>query len=1319
MYKGRRKKLVSSLLVIAMLFTFLPVMAQEDGTAIQVEFTIDTDAIASDVAVIGQEPILDGTVTVEAAAGSSVYDVLVQASEEYGFALDAIPTWITSIGWADDTYAYDLEGYTMGGWTYWVDGKPSTNTADTEILQQDCSITWRYSVTGPDWACPTFDEYPDLDFIDARRALTATMEQAENLDDSYTQEELKKIEGLVFQGESLLAEIKKGIEDNGGAEFAYFIYLMDEGMGMNYEIQPIIEEMETLQFQLDNAIQRKVPVTGMTLNKTFVDDLEVGNTFQLIPKLEPENATVTDVVYQVDDPSIITVDENGVVTGVSDDVGIVTVTSVDNPKVVARCTFMVQPRPAATEIFLPDSIEIGLSETYTYQLTAQPANADLSGVVWSVVSGGECLTVDQAGTITPLAEGEAVVKAELGALSATSKVTVLPLEEQLGAIMEKTGQWILKERDHFQGEYDTGMDWDMFALARSGIHIPAVDRIQYVNAVYAYLNSQDGEELLASDYARIGLGLSSIGMDITNFNGMDLTEKIYQNEMVETQGINAYVFGLLLLDSKDYSIPEQALWNRQALIDEILQLQKPEGYYVIRDEWGVDNDLTAMVVQALAPYYNQPDVQAVVDKALNWLSQNQNENAGFESWGSENSQTPAQVMIALIQLGRNPLEDPMFVKNGKTLFSNLQGFLLEDGGIRFSPSEPVGNAMATQQVLYSFAALDRMLGQENLLYDLTDCPVDVDEELLMQAGQMAQQAKEKLNGNYAAQTLLELSLVIQEIEQFTQQTAISQVFDALLRLQTTQDQLKELIPIGDGNIVIGQSQTQPCAIEPLDHLTPLTIDRTETQADVYLDLSRTRENLPKVSAKNNIITLTWEEGNKLTGGDPLFGLLKSLPLEESVKDNINGLLLDTNTEVQNLYARVGFDSKEPAQFEQYVTIRFQDLGTSQGVEMVNGEYRQIGKFATSEAGEESGRDTYCYRDGQDLVIRTKQLSEFVIYSIQDSTGQGGGSQVDRVTLTVSAETVDKGKLVSGKAVSIGENDTPYTVLQRTISDSKLKYTGSGKTIYITGIKFNDGWINEFDYGSESGWMFSVNGQFPGIACNTVTLQKGDVVEWVYTGNLGEDVGDSQKPNKPNGGTGGNGGTTTVSPSPDPAEPTPEPTPEPTQRPDFADLDSASDWAVPFIRQAQELEIVVGNENNEIEPQKALTRAEFVVMLLREMGQSQSAEYEPIFQDVAEDDWFASDVLNAYRAGIIKGKEADRFAPEETLTREEMATILARAFSLEGNGEVSDIDQASGYAQDAIKAVVANGIMTVYEGNFEPKDTVTKEMGITVMVRLSQ
>ena len=54
---------------------------------------------------------------------------------------------------------------------------------------------------------------------------------------------------------------------------------------------------------MDNAIQRKVPVTGMTLNKTFVDDLEVGNTFQLIPKLEPENATVTDVVYQVDDPS--------------------------------------------------------------------------------------------------------------------------------------------------------------------------------------------------------------------------------------------------------------------------------------------------------------------------------------------------------------------------------------------------------------------------------------------------------------------------------------------------------------------------------------------------------------------------------------------------------------------------------------------------------------------------------------------------------------------------------------------------------------------------------------------------------------------------------------------------------------------------------------------------------------------------------------------------------------------------------------------------------------------------------------------------------
>ena len=56
--------------------------------------------------------------------------------------------------------------------------------------------------------------------------------------------------------------------------------------------------------------------------------------------------------------------------------------------------------------------------------------------------------------------------------------------------------------------------------------------------------------------------------------------------------------------------------------------------------------------------------------------------------------------------------------------------------------------------------------------------------------------------------------------------------------------------------------------------------------------------------------------------------------------------------------------------------------------------------------------------------------------------------------------------------------------------------------YVEGINN----LYEFDVGSLSGWMYSVNGWFPNYGCSRYALQNGDVVEWVYTCDLGYDVG---------------------------------------------------------------------------------------------------------------------------------------------------------------------------------------------------------------------
>ena len=79
------------------------------------------------------------------------------------------------------------------------------------------------------------------------------------------------------------------------------------------------------------------------------------------------------------------------------------------------------------------------------------------------------------------------------------------------------------------------------------------------------------------------------------------------------------------------------------------------------------------------------------------------------------------------------------------------------------------------------------------------------------------------------------------------------------------------------------------------------------------------------------------------------------------------------------------------------------------------------------------------------------------------------------------------------------------VLQRVCQENKIhmEYTDTPlyDTAYIEGI-YN---LYEFDAGELSGWMYAVNDSFPNYGCSQYVLQDGDVIRWVYTCELGEDV----------------------------------------------------------------------------------------------------------------------------------------------------------------------------------------------------------------------
>ena len=83
-------------------------------------------------------------------------------------------------------------------------------------------------------------------------------------------------------------------------------------------------------------------------------------------------------------------------------------------------------------------------------------------------------------------------------------------------------------------------------------------------------------------------------------------------------------------------------------------------------------------------------------------------------------------------------------------------------------------------------------------------------------------------------------------------------------------------------------------------------------------------------------------------------------------------------------------------------------------------------------------------------------------------------------------------------------DVLNTVCRNNDIQLEFSYTPLYESNYIEGINY----LYEFDGGNQSGWMYKVNGWFPNYGCSSYYLSDGDVIEWVYTCDLGKDVGDN-------------------------------------------------------------------------------------------------------------------------------------------------------------------------------------------------------------------
>ena len=291
--------------------------------------------------------------------------------------------------------------------------------------------------------------------------------------------------------------------------------------------------------------------------------------------------------------------------------------------------------------------------------------------------------------------------------------------ERLEKIYKTTGDYIAALGT--PGVGSTGGEWMVIGLARSGRTVPAG---YYDNVVeYVKANADANERLhraKVTDNARIILALTAIGKDVTNVGGHNLLKGMDNMAYVQKQGINGPIFTLIALDSHNY--PTMGDVTREKLIQVILDAQLSDGGWNLSGE-NADTDMTAMAIQALAPYYKTNEtVKAAVDKALEALSALQRSDGGFGSWGTVNSESCAQVIVALTALGIDPATDSRFVKNGSTVLGALSGFYVDGGGFKHT-ADGERNGMATEQGYYALAAYYRFLNGQTSLYNMSDVTI--------------------------------------------------------------------------------------------------------------------------------------------------------------------------------------------------------------------------------------------------------------------------------------------------------------------------------------------------------------------------------------------------------------------------------------------------------------------------------------------------------------------------------------------------------------------------------------------------------------------
>ena len=225
-----------------------------------------------------------------------------------------------------------------------------------------------------------------------------------------------------------------------------------------------------------------------------------------------------------------------------------------------------------------------------------------------------------------------------------------------------------------------GAEWNVISMKVMGMN---VDYEGFNTALNEFLEEND--VLKATDCERIALAKAVMGY---NDDWVDKAVSGY----ADSNTIMSLIYGLMAADCVNHETGSE-------IAAKLIEMQLDDGGFSLMGDFG-DPDVTAMALQALAPFYGT--YKNEIERAIQCLSDMQRSTGGYAGCGIENVESSAQVLMALCALNIDYRNDSRFIKNGNTVFDAMMAYRCEGGGYSHTSDTGV-NKLATTQALLAMA----------------------------------------------------------------------------------------------------------------------------------------------------------------------------------------------------------------------------------------------------------------------------------------------------------------------------------------------------------------------------------------------------------------------------------------------------------------------------------------------------------------------------------------------------------------------------------------------------------------------------------------